>query len=118
MKIFNARAKAVYLDLTSNEKSWGHKGWGEPKSVTLRRIMNKRGVYKGGQVILVYDIDRFWPRAYVHHHKLWERPEVFTLEGPNEVRIIMENLGKMIIGEGHMLTGKIRRTPKKKPGLC
>ena len=36
--------------------------------------------------------------------ELWERPLGFTLEGTNEVRTILENLDKMIIVEGNIVT--------------
>ena len=58
-------------------------------------------VGKGGQVVLFSNVDRIWPCAYVHRHKFWERPAGFIIEGSNEARMILENLDKMIIAEGH-----------------
>ena len=84
----------------------------------MRRIINNPGVCRGGHFVLVSGVDWIRPRAYVHQHKLWERPSGFTLKGPNEVSMILDNIDKMIIGEGHMATGKKRNIFKKKPGLC
>ena len=47
-----------------------------------------------------------------------ERLTGFSLEGHNEVRIIIQKLEHMIIGESHMVTGKTRKIFNKKPGLC
>ena len=58
--------KRFCIDLTVNEKIWGHKGWGEPQSSPAKRITNKPGVCKGGYVVLVSDVDRIWPHTYVH----------------------------------------------------
>ena len=52
-------------------------------------ILNKNGLCNVGQLVLVYDVYHIHPRAYVQRHKLWEIPEEFTLESPNEVRIIL-----------------------------
>ena len=75
-------------------------------------------MFKGVQVVLVYDFGWVCLCAYVHRHNSWDIPEGFILKGPNELRIIMENLGKMIIGEDHMVTGKTSKIFNKKPGLC
>eukprot|EP00957_Ditylum_brightwellii_P166559 12678488-Ditylum_brightwellii.AAC.1 len=68
--------------------------------------MNKPGVSKGGQMILVCDQDWFHPHAYVHHHKMWDKPTGFT-EGINEVRTIIGKLNDMIIGDGDKNVYKI-----------
>ena len=48
---------------------------------------------------------------------MWEKPTGFALKGPNEVRMIMEKLEKMIISEGHMSTLNTRNIFKNKPGF-
>jgi hypothetical protein len=95
----NAVTKQAYLNLTGDETSWGHQGWGEPGSGLVKRILNKPGVCKGGQIVLLYDQDCIQLRAYVHRHKLWGKPAGFTAEGPNEARMLIDKIDDMIIGE-------------------
>ena len=40
------------------------------------------------------------------------------MEGPNEIRVILENFDKMIIGSVQREKGNTRSIFKKKPGLC
>ena len=37
----------------------------------VERILNKPGVCKGEQFILVSVVDKIWLCAYVHQYKLW-----------------------------------------------
>ena len=90
---------------------------GEPLSGMLKRILNKPRVCKGGQFLIVSDVDSIWPRSYVHRHKLWERPAGFTLEGTNDVKMILDNIDRIIIGDGHVETVNTRKIFKKRPGL-
>eukprot|EP00957_Ditylum_brightwellii_P188523 14352308-Ditylum_brightwellii.AAC.1 len=55
---FNAVTKQARLDLTGDETSWGNQGWGEPESGLVKRILNKSGVCKCGQIVLLCDQDR------------------------------------------------------------
>ena len=41
------------MDLTGDETSWAHQGYGESGSNIVKRIQNKLGVSKGGQTVLV-----------------------------------------------------------------
>eukprot|EP00957_Ditylum_brightwellii_P125388 9556787-Ditylum_brightwellii.AAC.1 len=61
--------------------------------------MNKPGVSKGGQIVLVCDQEQICPCAYVHCHKMWDTPTGFT-EGTNDKRMIVDKLKGMIIGDG------------------
>ena len=45
------------------------------------RIMNKPGISKGGQVVIISDANRIRPRAYMHRHKLHVMPDDWTLTG-------------------------------------
>ena len=84
----------------------------------MRKTINKHGVFKGGHVFIVSGVDFIWPRAYVTQQNLWERLTGFKMEGPNEVRMILEKLDNMVIGVGHVETGKTRKIFKNKSGLC
>ena len=46
------------LDLTGDETSWTHMGFGEAQSGNLGRIMNKNGTSKGGQLAIVSATNR------------------------------------------------------------
>ena len=85
----NAFTNQACLDLTGDEKIWGNQGWRERQSGMARKITNMPGVCKEGQVVLVYGVDRIRPSTYLHRHKLWEIPAGFTLEGTNEVRMVL-----------------------------
>ena len=63
------------------------------------KIMNKPGVSKGGQIVLVTDVDRIRPRAYLHRHNLHPMGNGFTAKGPNEVRMIVNKLEPMVRGK-------------------
>eukprot|EP00957_Ditylum_brightwellii_P170011 12940326-Ditylum_brightwellii.AAC.1 len=89
-----------------DETSWGHQGWGKPKSGLVKRILNKPGVSKEGQIVLICDQDWIHPHAYVYSHKIWDRPTGFA-EGINEVRMVIGKLDDMIIGEGDKQVKKI-----------
>ena len=67
----------------------------------MGRLINK-SFSKGGQVTIIMDVHRFRPRAYVHHHKLHKRPEGYTREGPNEVRMLIEQVNMLIKSEANV----------------
>ena len=45
---------------------------------------------------MISDVSRCRPRAFVHRHKFHDRPPGFTCAGPNEVRMIAEQLEQML----------------------
>jgi hypothetical protein len=47
--------------------------------------------------VITSDVSRCCPRAYVHRHKLHTRPQGFV-EGPNEARMIMEQVRPQVVG--------------------
>eukprot|EP00957_Ditylum_brightwellii_P045068 3418435-Ditylum_brightwellii.AAC.1 len=69
-------------------------------------IINKPGISKGGQIVLLCDQYGICLHAYAHHHKLWDWPTDFT-EGTNEERIVIIKLDDMIIAEGDKQVKKI-----------
>jgi hypothetical protein len=87
-------------NLCGDETTWVHNGFGEAGTGLLTRVMGKPGVTKGGQIVLVSDAYRNRPRAYLHRHKC-HRPPIagFTRQGPMEVRMIMEDMKRLVTGE-------------------
>eukprot|EP00957_Ditylum_brightwellii_P186632 14209646-Ditylum_brightwellii.AAC.1 len=86
--------------------SFRNQGWVKPKSGLVKRILKNPGVSKRGQIILICHQDQICPCTYVHHHKLWDRPTGFT-EGKHGVRMTIDKLDGMIIGEGDEQLKKI-----------
>ncbi|MGL5935917.1 MAG: hypothetical protein ACRCZI_09885, partial [Cetobacterium sp.] len=86
----NAITHRVGLDLCGDETSWGHQGFGESGTGVVGQILGKPGISKGGQTVIISDVDRLRPRAYVHRHKVHDY--AYTVKGPSEVRMIYEQL--------------------------
>jgi len=105
----NALTKHAELDLCGDETTWGHGGYGEAGSGLVGRILGKPGVTKGGQIVLVSDVHRIRPRAFLHRHKLHVKPPGWTAMGPLEARRIMEQLGSMTLGEPPRRTRQVFR---------
>jgi hypothetical protein len=94
----NAISRKACLDLSGDESTWPFQGFGEVGSSLVKKKLKKPGAPSGGQVVLVSDLDWMRPRAHVHRHKLHKRPKGITAEGPNEVRLIWEQLKPMVAG--------------------
>jgi hypothetical protein len=62
----NAITQRCGLDMCGDETSWGHQGFGEAGTGIVGQILGKPGISKGGQTVIVSDVDRLRPRAYVH----------------------------------------------------
>jgi uncharacterized membrane protein len=77
--------------MCGDETSWGHQGFGEAGSGVVGQILGKPGISKGGQTVIISDVDRIRPRAYIHwQHKMHKYP--YPQKGPSEVRMIYEDL--------------------------
>ena len=61
------------------------------------RLTNKP-VGKGGQTTMLYDVSRHYPRAYVHRHKLHERPKEFNAEKKFEIKYLIDHIEKLVVG--------------------
>ena len=96
----NALTKKAGLDLCGDESTWGHEGFGEAGSGLTGRIVGKPGVTKGGQIVMLSDVDRIRPRVYLHRHKLHPHPPGWMAMGPLEVRLLLEKITKMVNGAG------------------
>jgi hypothetical protein len=86
----NAISKRCDLDMCGDETSWGHQGFGESGTGIVGQILGKPGISKGGQTVIISDVHRLRPRAYVHRHKCHEY--AFGQKGPSEVKMIYEQL--------------------------
>jgi hypothetical protein len=94
----NAVTKYADLDQCGDETTWGHGGYGEAGSGLAGRIMGKPGITRGGQIVIISDVSSCRPRGYIHRHKLHERPRGYV-EGPNEVRMMVEQILPLIQGQ-------------------
>jgi hypothetical protein len=92
----NALTAVAGMDLTGDETTFGHGGYGEAGSGLLSRLIGKL-VTKGGQTVVVSDSYRLRPRAFSHRHKLHPACNGFhsTAQGPQEARRIAEMIKPM-----------------------
>ena len=95
----NAITEEAQLDLCGYETMWGHGGYGEAGSGLIGQVLNKPGVTEGGQIVMISNVHRIWPRAYMHRHKLHVKPPGWTQQGPFEVKILLETLNGIVKGE-------------------
>lgn len=102
----NALTHRACLDLGGDETSIAHGGYGEKGTGILSRVLNKPGLTKGMQIVLVSDIDWIRPRAYMHRHKVHEKEEGWSLQGPAEVKHILKDLDELIVNDFNSLIGK------------
>ena len=95
----NELSKRAELDITGDETSWATASPGEAGAGVTGRIMGKPGVSKGGQTVIISDSHRIRPRAYMHRHKLHEKPPGWTAMGPIECKFILDTVKPMCVGE-------------------
>jgi len=96
-----ALTESADLDLTGDETTWGHQGFGEKGSNIVSRIMGKPGITKGGQISLICASNRIRPYAYRHRHNChakYDEPG-FNAQGPSEVRALVEELSRHVVGK-------------------
>lgn len=84
------------IDITIDESTWGFGGFtGECGG----RLLNKP-FSKGGQITMLFDINRRYPRVYEHRHSL--HPSTgrtgITAKGPAELFRLIKKIDGMIIG--------------------
>ena len=89
----NTITKEADLDLCGDETSWAHSGFSD----VTGRILKKPRVSKGGQTVIVSDVSRNRPRAYIHRHKLLDHPDGVNAKGQAEVIHITNKIGKMLM---------------------
>ena len=61
-------------DQCGDGTTWGHGGYGEAGSGLVGSIIGNPGVSKGGQIVMISDVNWIRPRVYMHRHKLHENP--------------------------------------------
>lgn len=94
----NALAKYASLDLCGDETTFSHMGYGESNTGLLKRLGQTRpGITRGIQTVMLFDVGRNRPRAYVHRHKLQQNP-LKMASGPNECRMLLEQIAQMVEG--------------------
>ena len=88
------------LDLTGDETSWGHQGYGEKGGGNLFRVVGKSDISKGDQIVVIASAtNRICPYWYWHRHKFTKRyGPGFNAEGPSEVRTCIGDLNWMVEG--------------------
>lgn len=91
----NALTKTADLDQCLDETTWSNMGFG---GEALYRVHNKPGVCKGGQTVMLFDVTRKYPRAYIHRHKLQPRPPPFTQQGTSELYSLASGIKPLIMG--------------------
>ena len=102
------------LDLTGDETTWGHQGYGEKGGGNLFRVVGKPGITKGGQIVLVSSSTRVRPYWYQHRHKHTKRYGTgFKAEGQSEVRSCIDYLEGMVQGS----EGTLKKIFKEGPHL-
>ena len=104
----NALTKHASLDLCGDETTWMNASYAEPGSGVIRRGLEKPGGSRGGQTVIISDVERVRIRAYMHRHKLHERH--FGIEGCNEVKMIVDCLSNMLITEDNDNTNNTNNT--------
>ena len=71
----NALTKYADSDLCGDETTFPHMGYGESNTGLLKRLgQTKPGITRGMQTVMVFDVHRIRPRAYLHRHKLHLNP--------------------------------------------
>jgi len=88
--IHNVKALTLFAnpDQCGDETSCGHQGFGEPGSHLVYNVKGKPNITKGMQTVLTSDVDWIRPRAYLHRHNC--HPQLFSVQGCNEVRLLWE----------------------------
>ena len=66
--IHNVNAITKYADLyyVEDKSTYAFGGYGEKGSGLINSNMNKPNVPSGGQIVIITDVERFHPRAYLY----------------------------------------------------
>ena len=84
-----------------------------------QRLINKP-VSKGGQTVMMYDVNNRYPCAYVHHHSCHPPDDIFNVKGPAKIMMLGKQLDQLVIGADeasialvNQATGKATLVSKK-----
>jgi hypothetical protein len=112
----NALTKHACLDLCGDETTWGHQGFAEKGCGLTGLVQGKPGITKGGQIVMLWDVNWLRPRAYVHRHKKHEKH--FNVQGQNEVFLIWQKIDKLLVQQENQGNGSSRSEVfREKPHL-
>ena len=89
----NAITEKAGLDLCGDETTFGHMGYG-PRDTDLLKRQKGKMVTKGAQIVVVTDVDRIRPRAYIHRHKCHDFE--WSAKGPSEVKLLWDRLKPLV----------------------
>lgn len=67
-----------------------------PNTFHLSHLSSIATTVLGGQIAMLFDINRRYPRAYVHRHKLHKRTPPFTGTGQSEVVMIVNIVDRLL----------------------
>ena len=95
---FSAISNHASSGLTINETAWPHGGCGPVKDGLMKIIEVNTNVTKVGKIVVAIDAKILIPRACVHRHTV-HNDEVFTQEGPREVKMIMDKIHSLVIDD-------------------
>ena len=93
-----ALTESAECDLTGDETSWAHQGYLKSGMNLVRRIVNKPGVSKGGQTVIVSAVKRIRPYWYQHCHNKNKRyiEKGMRAEGPAEIGTFIDDMKKYV----------------------
>ena len=108
----NALTKKADENLMIDEMTWQFCGYGEAGSGVVSRLVNKK-VPKGGQTVVLCDVGRIRPRAYIHRHKLNKLPPGYKRQGCGEAQFLMKEALSMVKIPGEENLSTYDKTKKK-----
>jgi hypothetical protein len=93
----NYMTKLMSRNLCMDETTWAFGAFAEAGTNICRRIPNKPGITKGGQTVMVTDVERFRLRAHLPRHRFNVAPPNFGTEaaGPIELYHMLNQLDEL-----------------------
>ena len=85
-------------DFFGDDTMWVHYWMGYYSSGLMKRVKGKPPITSGDNIVLFSGVGHIIPRAYLLHHKLNENKAPFSKEGPNKMRLIFNQLKRLIAG--------------------
>ena len=92
----NFLTKESYIYLCGENTIWDTASYGEAGSGVTGRLKNNPGVTKGGQTVLLVNLNNISLCAYIRRHKLHSNPPGCTVMGNIELNNHIEGLNPMI----------------------
>ena len=82
-----------------DDSSWPHYGYDEAGSRICGRIYQNNNFSKGGHTVLCMDYGRFWIRACMNCHKIYNhKKQVWSALGPYKLYILQCDFLEMVCG--------------------